>query len=141
MFFAHVALRPALKVKLSPQARIEVAIGVFQHFFPWVWVAVLTLWISGLWIAIVADGNSVGLHVQIMMGIALVMTLIFAYLFAFPYRTMVHIATAYENWALAGTKFAEVRKWMLVNLILGVVTMVVASAGPSVIPAVRALFK
>ena len=141
MFFAHFALRPTLKAKLGPQARIEVAIGVFQRFFPWVWVAILTLWGSGFWIWVVGFGSKGVLHVHIMMGLALIMSLIFVYLYLFPYRAMVRLAMAYENWAWAGTMFAQVRRLMLVNLILGAITVTVASAGPSVIPTVQALIK
>ena len=141
MFFAHVALRPTLKTTLTPQARIEVALGVFRRFFPWVWVAIITLWASGFWIGIVTHADKVGLHVHIMMGIALIMTLIFAYLYAFPYRMMVHLATGYENWSWAGIKLSQVRKLMFVNLVLGVTTIIVAAAGPAVFPAVQSLTK
>ena len=51
-----------------------------------------------------------------MMGIAFIMSLIFVYLYVFPYRAMVHLAMGYENWTWAGAKFAQVRKLMLVNL-------------------------
>jgi uncharacterized membrane protein len=141
MFFAHFALRPTLKTKLDPQVRIEVALGVLGRFFPWVWVSIMTLWVSGFAIGVLTHGNKVGLHVHIMMGIALTMTLIFAYLFAFPYREMVRIATGYENWAWAGAKFSQVRKLMFVNLLLGVATVIVAVAGPFVIPVLTALVK
>ena len=75
------------------------------------------------------------------MGIALGMTLVFAYLFAFPYRRM-RIATGYENWRWASAEFSQVRKLMALNLALGVATLLVASAGPfAVIPGIAALIE
>lgn len=141
MFFALVALRPTLKSVTDPALRIKLSIGMFQRFFPWVWASIVTLWISGFWIGIAAYGRQVGLHVHLMMGIALVMTLIFAWLFAFPYRQMIRIATGYENWGWAGAKLALVRRLMVVNLGLGVLNVVVATTGPALIPALHSLFK
>lgn len=138
MFFAHFALRPTLKSSLEIQARVEVANGVFRRFFPWVWGSIVTLWISGFWIAFVAYGSNAALHVHIMMGIALVMTLIFIYLFAVPYRRL-RIAMEYENWRWAGAEASQVRKWMAVNLALGIATVLVASVGPLVLPRIAAL--
>jgi uncharacterized membrane protein len=140
MFFSHFALRPTLKSTLEVQARVAVALGVFRRFFAWVWAAIITLWASGFWIGIVAYGHNVALHVHIMMAIALVMTLIFIYIFVAPYRRM-RIAAGYENWRWAGAEASRVRQWMAVNLALGIATMLVASVGPLVIPAIAASIK
>lgn len=141
MFFAIFAVRPTLKGMADPALRIRLAIGIFQRFFPWVWVAIATLWASGFWIAVAAYGKQVGLHVHIMMGIALVMTLIFAWIFVFPYRQTIRIATGYENWGWAAAKLSLVRKLMAVNLTLGMLNVIVAAVGPALEPAVQALFK
>jgi len=141
MFFALVALRPTLKTVADPALRIRLAIGSFRRFFPWVWGAIATLWISGFWIGIAAHGNRVALHVHLMMGIALIMTLIFAWLFVFPYRQMIRLATGYENWGWAGAKLALVRRLMAVNLGLGVLNVVIATTGPTLVPVLHSLFK
>jgi uncharacterized membrane protein len=138
MFFAHFALRPTLKSCLALEARVEVAHEVFRRFFPWVWASIVTVWVSGFWIAFIAYGSHVALHVHVMMGLALVMTLIFIYLFAVPYRRL-RSAMDQDNWRRAGTEASRVRKWMAVNLALGIATVLVASAGPLVIPSIAAL--
>jgi len=138
MFFAHFALRPTIKQTLEPPARIQVALGVFRRFFPWVWVSIATLWVSGLWITIAIYQKNVGLHVYIMMGIALVMTLVFVYLFAVPFRKM-RSAVEYENWRRASDKFSSIRKLMAVNLVLGLLTATVAVSGPNVIAGIQAI--
>jgi uncharacterized membrane protein len=136
MFFAHFALRPTIKQTLEPPARIQVALGVFRRFFPWVWVSIATLWVSGLWIAIDVYEKNVGLHVHIMMGIAFVMTLVFVYLYVVPYQAM-RAAVEYENWRWASAKFSRIRKLMAVNLMLGLLTAIVAVTGPTVIAGIQ----
>jgi len=138
MFFAHFALRPTIKRSLEPPERIQVAIGVFGRFFPWVWVCIATLWISGLWLAVAELEGKVAMHVHIMMGIALLMTLIFTYLFVFPFRRM-KMAVEYENWRWASAKFSTIRKLIVVDLVLGLFTVIVAVSGPVVIPGIRAM--
>jgi len=140
MFFSHFFLRPVLKRSLEPPARIQLALGVFRRFFPWVWVCIAILWISGAWVAIVISKAKIGLHVLAMAGTALAMTLIFAYLFAFPYRKL-RIAVDYENWRWASAKFSQIRKLMAVNLGLGLTTVAIASAGPLALPAIEAMLK
>jgi uncharacterized membrane protein len=138
MFFAHFALRPTLKQGLEPPARIQVAMGVFSRFFPWVWVCIATLWLTGLWIGIAEFQGRVGLHVHVMAGVALAMTLVFSYLYAFPYRKM-RTAVGYENWRWASAKFSVIRKLMAMNLALGLLTAVVGVSGSLVLPGLQAL--
>jgi hypothetical protein len=55
-----------------------------------------------------------------------------------PYRKM-RIALEYENWRWASAKFSVIRKLMGINLMLGVLTIAVAVAGPSAIPLMQQL--
>ncbi len=143
MFFAHFALRPTLKAMLEPKARVEVAIGVYRRFFPWVWIAIAVLWMSGFWIGlqVLASGQPPALHIYIMAGIAFLMTLIFTFIYAFPYRMAIRIATVYENWRWAGAKLSQVRALMAVNLTLGVLNLLVAATGPVLAPDIAAMLQ
>jgi uncharacterized membrane protein len=132
MFFAHVALRPTLRQTLDPEPRLRVALGVFTRFFPWVWGAIALLWLSGLWQFLGLMGGQAGLHVHLMMGVALLMTLIFALIYWVPFRRM-RAAVAASDWAPAASAFGWIRGLMAVNLILGLVTVVIAAAGPAVL--------
>jgi uncharacterized membrane protein len=138
MFFSHFFLRPVIKASLDPPARIQLALGVFQRFFPWVWACVAILWVSGGWMAIVHYRGAVGGQVLAMAATALVMTLVFAYLFAFPYRQM-RIAVEAENWRGASARFSSIRKLMALNLVLGLATVAVATVGPAVLLELGAL--
>lgn len=128
MFFAHFALRPTLRDTLEPPERIRVALGVFGRFFPWVWLSILVIWLSGGWVLLFLLGARVGPHVHLMMGTALVMTLIFVYIFLGPYRRMT-TAVSGGDWQGAGTSFARIRALMAVNLALGLITAVAGSVG------------
>ncbi|WP_373506988.1 CopD family protein [Thiocapsa sp.] len=130
MFFAHFALRPTLKEALDPQPRLRVALGVFQRFFPWVWGSIAVLWLSGLWVFLGVSGGKVGLHVHAMMGIALVMTLIFTLIYFIPFRRMQRRVAA-ADWPEAASAFGWIRGLMVVNLSLGLATVVIAAAGPA----------
>ena len=46
MFFAYIILRPSLSDAEPPQ-RLEIWGGVFQRFFPWVWLSVIALPLTG----------------------------------------------------------------------------------------------
>jgi uncharacterized membrane protein len=128
MFFAHFALRPTLRESLEPPQRFRIALGVFGRFFPWVWLSIAAIWVSGGWVFAVLFGARVGPHVHLMMGIALLMTLIFAYIFFGPYRRM-KTAVSGGDWPAAALSFGRIRALMAVNLTLGLITALAGSVG------------
>ncbi|MGE5154764.1 MAG: CopD family protein [Bdellovibrio bacteriovorus] len=138
MFFAHFALRPTLKLTLEPPARIQVALGVFRRFFPWVWLCVVVLWVTGGWVSIFMLNGKLGAHVHVMMGTAAIMTLVFVYLYLTPFGRM-RLAVERESWREASAEFARIRHLMGVNLVLGILTVIVAALGPLGVPALLAM--
>jgi uncharacterized membrane protein len=128
MFFAHMALRPAAHEAVKAPDRLVLMLGVFRRFFPWVWVAISTLWLSGLWAFLAVFQGQAGLHVHAMMGVGTIMTAIFVYLYAFPYRRL-KTAVQDENWSRAAAGLALIRRLIAVNLALGLITALFGSAG------------
>lgn len=128
MFFAHMALRPAAQAVIRVPDRLRLMQDVFRRFFPWVWVAILLLWGSGLWIVLAVFKGQAAPHVHVMMGIGTVMTAIFIYIHALPYRRL-KLAVNEENWPLAGARLALIRRLISVNLVLGLITALTGSAG------------
>jgi uncharacterized membrane protein len=128
MFFAHFALRRSAQSQLNPPQRLPLLLAVFKRFFVWVWVAIVVLWVSGLWVFLGIYGGSMAWHVHAMMGLALAMTGLFAYLYFVPYRRLGKLVAA-EDWPGAGERVATIRRIILVNLSLGLVTAVLGSAG------------
>jgi uncharacterized membrane protein len=129
MFFAHVALRPTVNQLLDPPVRLPLMLAVFTRFFPWVWVAIALLWTSGLWVFLGLFGGKAPIHVHVMMGLAAVMTAIFVFIWSVPFRKMGPAVEA-EDWAGAGARLGLIRKLILTNLLLGLVTAMTGAAGP-----------
>ncbi|WP_136415331.1 CopD family protein [Herbaspirillum sp. ST 5-3] len=126
MFFAYMALRPVAASRLAPEQRLPLWEGVFQKFFPWVWVAVALLLLSGLFM--MARMGKPPLHVIIMFVIGIAMMLIYAHIFFAPYKRL-RDTVAQHDWPAAGAALGQIRKLIGTNLILGLVTVCVGALG------------
>ena len=129
MFFAIMVLRLAAG-ELDPPIRVPLWGRVFQKFFPWVWMAVIILPLSGYWMIFSVWGGFAGLplHVHIMQAFGLVMILIYLHLWFAPYRRC-RIALSNGNIPAAGGNLNQIRILVTVNLIIGLVTSVIGSTG------------
>ncbi|MGF1644161.1 MAG: CopD family protein [Thiotrichales bacterium] len=129
MFFAHMALRPAAASVLDAPNRLRLMHKTLGSFFVWVWISVIALWISGFGLIGLMGGMKVtGMHVHSMMGIALLMTVIYAYLYFLPYLAL-RKTVREENWNTAGKRLALIRQLVATNLVLGLITTVIGAAG------------
>jgi uncharacterized membrane protein len=128
MFFAHFALRKSAQRRLEPPQRLPLLLSVFDRFFRWVWAAVLVLWATGLWIFIGIYKGAMAWHVHVMMAAALVMTALFAYIYFVPYRALGRSVSA-EHWEEGSRRVTVIRRIILVNLSLGILTAMLGSAG------------
>ena len=131
MFFAYVCLRPAAQSTLDPPQRLRLWSVVFQHFFVWVWAAIITILVSGYWMIFIEyDGfDGVVPTVKIMHITGLLMMLVFFHVFFAPYRRLKqYVAT--EDFAAAGKQLGQIRILVAINLGLGLITVIIASAGP-----------
>ncbi len=132
MFFAHMCLRPVAVAQLEPPLRLRLWAGVFSRFFPWVWGAVATILLSGLWIIFgvwtYGGLTSMAVYVQAMLLIGLVMAVIFSVIYFSPYQALKAAVTA-ENWPQGGAQLARIRRLVGINLILGLTTVAIGSGG------------
>ncbi len=130
MFFAYMALRPVAGSLLEPPDRQLLWVGVFKHFFPWVWVSIIVLLGTGLWMIFAALGGmaNVGLHVHIMIGLGSLMMLLFMHVYFGPFRRLQH-AVIESNWKTGGAKLNQIRILIKINLILGLLVIITATAG------------
>jgi len=130
MFFAHMALRPVAQALLEPPLRLPLMAQVLGHFFAWVWVAIILLWLTGFGLIFGYYGGmgAVKIFVHIMLTLALIMTLLFFYLFFVPFPQMKQ-AIAQENFPQAGQHLATIRKIVVTNLILGIIIIAVTFVG------------
>lgn len=130
MFFAYMALRPVAASLLEPPVRLTLWVQVFQRFFPWVWLSVAVLLVSGLWMIFGFLGGMGGVrwHVHLMLTLGLVMMLIYAHVYFAPFRRL-KLAVAAGNWADGSTRLGQIRKLIATNLTLGLLVVAVATAG------------
>lgn len=130
MFFAYMALRPVAAGQLEPAQRLPLWVGVFTRFFPWVWLAVILLLVSGYWMTFNMFGGIAKAphYVLGMQYLGLIMVALFMHVFFAPYRRMKQALTA-GDLAEAGRRLGQIRTIIAVNLSLGLVVVIVASAG------------
>lgn len=130
MFFAHLVLRPSAIETLEAPLRLTLWNQVFKRFFFWVWLSVITLLVSGYMIIFLYAGGfaGVGIHIHIMQLGGLLMMVIYAYLYFVIYQKF-HTAVIIEDWPDAGKLLFKIRNIVTVNLVLGLLTSILAVAG------------
>lgn len=128
MFFAWMCLRPVAAAQLEPPARLKLWAAVFARFFPWVWVAVATILLSGLLTMFATGMKDAPLHWHLMLLTGLIMSAIFIYVFVGPYGKL-KVASADQDWPAGGMALGQIRRLIGTNLLLGFATIAVASLG------------
>lgn len=130
MFFAYVVLRPTAAAQLEPPARLKLWSGVFSRFFPYVWIAVILLPLTGyMMIFTFYQGfEHTPKYIHTMNGLGIVMILIYMHVFFAPYRRLKQ-AVAAEDWPTGGKKLAQIRILIAINLLIGLVVVAIAAAG------------
>jgi len=130
MFFAYVILRPVAAELLEPPDRLTLWNRTFQRFFIWVWAAVLILPTTGYWIIFQVYGgmDSVGLYIHVMQGLGILMILLYLHVYFAPYRRLQR-AVAANDFENAGRHLNQIRTIIGINLTLGFIVIVVATAG------------
>jgi uncharacterized membrane protein len=129
MFFAHMVLRPSV-VELEPAVRLLLWSRVLGRFFLWVWLAIGLLLLTGFTLMQSFGGfGSARGFVQVMATTGIVMAAIFVYLYLFPWQGF-RQAVGREDWGQAARSLAQIRTLVTINLVLGLLTVVVATGGP-----------
>ncbi len=129
MFFAYVVLRPSMAM-LEPAQRLPLWAGVFKRFFPWVWMVILVLLISGygMIFSVWKGFASSPPHVHLMQLLGLLMMALFVWLYYRVYP-LFRKAVSAEDWPAAGQALNRIRHIILVNLVLGIIVVLVAASG------------
>lgn len=128
MFFAYVVLRPSTDI-LEPPHKLALWAGVFKRFFPWVWMAIIILIVTGYWLIIgwFKGFSSTPAYVHLMHIMGWVMALLFVYLYYKIYPAFKQ-AIQDENWPDAGAAMSRIRQVILGNLILGLLLLLLVTA-------------
>lgn len=130
MFFAYIVLRPVAATLLEPPVRLNQWVQVFQRFFPFVWIAIVALPVSGYWMIfhLFESLAPAPLYMHIMSGIGTVMILIFLHVYFAPFRRLKR-AVAAQDWPTGAKALAQIRVLIGVNLSLGILTVLIVSSG------------
>ncbi|MGH8279628.1 MAG: CopD family protein [Gammaproteobacteria bacterium] len=129
MFFAYLALRPALATTGVASAATLWA-AVFRRFFTWVWIAIAVLLASGFYMLFAGFGGfrHAPLIVNLMLALGLIMMLLFAWVWFRPYARLRRALHA-EDSAAAAAALRHTSRIFLINLILGLLVIVIAMTG------------
>jgi uncharacterized membrane protein len=135
MFFAHFFLRPALG-QLDIPTRLKFMHQVLGRFFKAVIIASVTTLVTGYWmIGRVARASSeanipfaMPLSWTIMAVLGTVMVLLFFHIRFALYKRFT-LATFAQDWDAAAKSMQTIRTWVSINLLLGIVTLLVALSG------------
>ena len=130
MFFAHQILRPAA-LSLDAGTRLELWLRVLSRFFAWVIAAIVLIFVSGFAMVYGVFGGfeGIGMHVDLMAALGIVMMLIFFHVYFAPFRRF-RAAVGRRDWAVAARQLAQIRVLVGVNLVLGLITVAIATSGP-----------
>ena len=129
MFFAYLALRPALS-EHSILARAHLWAAVFRRFFIWVWTSIAVLLVTGFFMIFNAFGGFrlTPMFVNLMMALGILMMLLFVYVVFLPYRQLRHGVEVNAE-PEARKAMNQIRIVILINLILGLIVIFVAASG------------
>ena len=129
LFFILLILRPA-SIRIEPPQRFRLFAKVFSRYFPWVWVAVTLILVTGYWMLFFQLGGfaNAGLHVHVMQALGIAMVLIFGHLYHAPYKRFCE-AVEQENWAKTNYQANRMRRAIRWNLLLGLIVFIVATTG------------
>lgn len=131
MFFAYMVLRPIAAQLLEAPIRLRLWCGVFSQFFPWVFLSVGFILVSGLYMVVQMGGvANVGSSIHLMFALGLLMMLIFIYVvFSLFKKLNYHVVRG--EWPAAGIALGRIRLLIGINLILGIATITIAVLGGS----------
>lgn len=133
MFVLHFAVRPAAAGLLPPPQRLPLLATVLGRFFFWVALAIVAILASGVGLVLGAGGfGNAHVSVHLMFGLGLAMMAIFLHIRFAPFLRLQR-AVAATDWQGAGRSLDTIRKLVLTNLTLGIVTIAVATIGRSLL--------
>lgn len=135
MVFALFALRPSVGM-LDPPQRIGLMAATLGRFFNMAGWAVVLVLISGLMMMLISSGArgmfAVPPYIHAMFGIGIAMMAIFGHIRFALYRRLTR-ALEKADWPAGALALAGIRKWVGINLGLGLLVVIIAVLGPGIL--------
>ena len=134
MFFAYMFLRPVAATQLEPPMRLQLWVGVFKKFFPFVWLSLLFLPLTGYMMIFDMWGSMAAtpLYVHLMNGLGIVMILIYLHVYFAPFKRLKE-AVIKQDWQEGGRNLNIIRKMVGMNTMIGLLTIIIVAGGRTLI--------
>ena len=129
MFFAYMAMRPAVVRVVDPSQRPLLWCHTLSLFFRWVWISVALLLLTGYGMIHLYGGmGQVNWHIHVMHGLGLLMMLLFLHIIFAPYK---RLKQAVDSGDIEEGKrrVGQIRKFVAINLVIGLIVVVIATGG------------
>lgn len=126
LFFCYALLRPALGT-IDEQQRLTIWAKTLKKFFPWVWLCIVVFLATGFYmISLLGGFSAIGMHIYVMGGLAIIMIVIFKFVYAAPFQ---HLCRGVEEkkWEVAAFALGTIKTLVAINLLLGITTIFVAT--------------
>jgi uncharacterized membrane protein len=129
MFVLHFAVRPSVARLQEPAVRLTFLSSTLGRFMSWAALSIVVLLASGLAMILIGGGfKNAHLSVHLMLAVGLVMMLLYLHIRFAPFKRM-RAAVMASDWAAAAANLDVVRKMVLTNLVLGFITIAIATIG------------
>lgn len=129
MFVLHFAVRPSAARLQEPSVRLTFLSSALGRFMSWAALAIVVLLASGLAMIWIGGGfKNAHLSVHLMLAVGLMMMLLYLHVRFAPFKRM-RTAVMASDWAAAAVNLDIVRKMVLINLVLGFITIAIATIG------------
>ena len=129
MFVLHFAVRPSAGRLQEPSVRLTFLSSTLGRFMSWAALSIVVLLGSGLAMILIGGGfRNAHLSVHLMFAVGVVMMLLYLHIRFAPFKRMRAAAMA-GNWEVAAANLDIVRKMVAINLVLGFITIAIATIG------------
>ncbi|TVP59077.1 MAG: hypothetical protein EA349_03705 [Halomonadaceae bacterium] len=129
MFFAYMAMRPAVANTIPAEQRPALWLATFTAFFRYVWGAIAVLLLTGYALIGAYGGMGViGWHIHVMHGLGLLMMLLFLHIYFAPYRRL-KLAVAADDTTEGNRRVGQMRLFIAINLVIGLAVVVIGAGG------------
>ena len=129
MFVLHFAVRPSVARLQEPSVRLTLLSSTLGRFMSWAALAIVAILASGLAMIMIGGGfKNAHLSVHLMLAVGLVMMALYLHIRFAPFKRL-RAAVMTGDWAVAGANLDTVRKMVLINIVLGFVTIAIATIG------------
>ena len=133
MFVLHFAVRPSAARLQEPSVRLTFLSSVLGRFMSWAALSIAVLLATGFAMIFIGGGfKNAHVSVHLMLAVGLVMMLLYLHIRFAPFKRM-RAAVMASDWAAAAAQLDSVRKMVAINLVLGFLTIAIATIGRAVL--------